>query len=304
MAENLPTVGNPVPVQPLPTLNSNPQPVYQQPVYDQPVYQQAAPQPAMQQPVYQQQPAPMMVAPAPAQTLTHSEAYQPSVLLVSHSSLFYWWPVWAVGYIMALVTQYEGVAVQLGGNTVWITPSNNPGVLFFLTLFTVIMISNVVVRGLASTVVILTMITATVTLAYFGLWDNILAFFGNLHIHLNQGAYFWFATLMCLVWTLTTFVFDRMSYWRVRPGQMTHEFVLGASSRSYDTENMSFEKRRDDVFRHWLLGLGSGDLIINAFNGGKPEELHIPNVLFVGLKVRAVEQLIAMRPGETETIKK
>jgi hypothetical protein len=76
--------------------------------------------------------------------------------------------------------------------------------------------------------------------------------------------------------------------------------VLGASERSYDTENMSFEKRRNDVFRHWLLGMGSGDLIINAFNGGHPEVIEIPNVLFIGMKIRAVQQMIAMKPTEIQ----
>ena len=28
--------------------------------------------------------------------------------IYSHSSLLYWWPVWAVGYVMALVTYWQG----------------------------------------------------------------------------------------------------------------------------------------------------------------------------------------------------
>ena len=59
--------------------------------------------------------------------------------------------------------------------------------IFFLTLFCVILITNVTARGLASAMVVLAMITVTVLLAYFGLWDRILGWFANLHIHLNYG---------------------------------------------------------------------------------------------------------------------
>jgi hypothetical protein len=30
------------------------------------------------------------------------------ILVVSHCSLFYWWPVWAVGFLMFLITAFTG----------------------------------------------------------------------------------------------------------------------------------------------------------------------------------------------------
>lgn len=30
------------------------------------------------------------------------------VKIVSHSNLFYWWPVWVAGYLMALLTYWDG----------------------------------------------------------------------------------------------------------------------------------------------------------------------------------------------------
>ena len=30
------------------------------------------------------------------------------IKVVSHSNLFYWWPVWAVGYLMAILTLIDG----------------------------------------------------------------------------------------------------------------------------------------------------------------------------------------------------
>src|SRR5215831_11955999 len=33
------------------------------------------------------------------------------VVIISHSPLFYWWPVWAVGFLMAALTYWEGYQV-------------------------------------------------------------------------------------------------------------------------------------------------------------------------------------------------
>src|SRR5262245_5452579 len=33
------------------------------------------------------------------------------VVVISHSPLFYWWPVWAVGFLMALLTYLHGYQV-------------------------------------------------------------------------------------------------------------------------------------------------------------------------------------------------
>jgi hypothetical protein len=125
----------------------------------------------------------------------------------------------------------------------------------------------------------------------------VLGWIGELNIFLNQGAYFWFSTLLFITWALATYVFDRFTYWVIKPGQITREHFWGAGSESYDTENMVLEKRRNDLFRHWILGLGSGDLKIHTY-GGRAEEIFIPNVLFVGFKIEAVQRLIAEKPAE------
>jgi hypothetical protein len=286
----------PYPGGPPAAAGGQPQPfVYQQPV---PVAPAPGYVPSPAAPAYQAPAAP----PRPAGQRNDAveevaEEDIPELVLVSHSPLFYWWPVWAVGYLMAVLTWSYGQTLQVGESTVRLYPSNNLGVLFFLTVFLVILISNVTVRGVASLAVILALTLAAVLLAYFRAWDVVLNWLGELNVYLNQGAYFWFSTLMLLTWGLTTFVFDRMSYWVIKPGQITREHFWGAGSESYDTENMTLEKRRDDLFRHWLLGLGSGDLRIHTF-GGRHEEIFVPNVLFVGYKIQAIQRLIAERPAE------
>jgi len=217
------------------------------------------------------------------------------VVIYSHSSLFYWWPAWVVGFLLAGLTYWGGQRYEVGNDSIWLYPDSNPGVVFLLTLFLVIVITNVSMRGLVSALVIVTAVLITVLLAYFQLWDPILAWLGNLKVQLNVGAYFWFSTLMFVVWALTVFVFDRLSYWRFRPGQVTQEFVFGAAAKSYDTENLVLEKYRDDVFRHWVLGFGSGDLHIRPY-GADREEIQAPNVLWIGRKIGAIQQLIATQP--------
>jgi len=249
------------------------------------------PQPVVvQQPAYTQ--APATIAQEPSDS---PETDRPELRIYSHSNLYYWWPVWVVGYILALLSYVQGQPRQIGSFPELFHTNSGPGVIFFLTLFLVILITNVSVRGLASGMVIMVVLLTTVTLAYFGLWDNILAWAGKLSVHMNLGGYVIFSTLMFGAWFLAVFVFDRMSYWRIKPGQITHEVVFGTGSRSYDTNGMMVEKHRDDLFRHWVLGLGSGDLRIHT-SGANRETLEVPNVLFVGAKIEALQRMIATEP--------
>jgi hypothetical protein len=222
--------------------------------------------------------------------------------IYSHSTFFYWWPVWVTGYVMALITRLDGQHLELGntGIWVWMHPSKNLGVLFTLIFFLVILITNITLRGLASAVVILAAAFTALLLAYFGWWENVLNWIGKVSIFMNMGFYVFFSSLVLLVWAVSVFVYDRMSYWRVTPGQLTQDVVIGGAQKSYDTRGMVFEKKRQDLFRHWILGFGSGDIHIST-TGARRETFSIPNVLFVDSKVSATQQMIAMQPDQYET---
>ena len=224
---------------------------------------------------------------------------RPSLRIYSHSPLVYWWSVWVTGYAMAALVYWRGERVTVGPYEEMFYPGSNPGVLFLLILTFVILITNVSVRGMASALVVMGAALISVVLAYFGWWDEVLGFFGNLKVQLSLGAYFWFSTLMFLIWAISTFVVDRMSYLEVTPGQVSSEVVLGAGTRSYDTNGMMLEKHQEDIFRHWLLGLGSGDLQIRT-TGATRETIEVPNVLFIASKITAMQRLIAVEPGATE----
>jgi hypothetical protein len=112
---------------------------------------------------------------------------------------------------------------------------------------------------------------------------------------MDLGFYIFFSTAILLIWLLTVFVFDHLSFWRIRSGQITNEHVLGAVESSYDTDNIVFTKQQDDLFRHWLLGLGSGDLQMQTM-GGRGVVAKVSNVLFLNAKVARIQRLIATKP--------
>jgi hypothetical protein len=64
---------------------------------------------------------------------------------------------------------------------------------------------------------------------------------------------------------------------------------------SYDTDNMVFTKVQDDLFRHWVLGFGAGDLQMQTM-GGRGVVARVSNVLFLNAKVARIQRLIATKP--------
>jgi hypothetical protein len=57
---------------------------------------------------------------------------------------------------------------------------------------------------------------------------------------------------------------------------------------------MVVAKRRSDLFRHWLLGFGSGDLLVKAA-GANAQQFEMHNVLFVESKLQLIQQLLKTR---------
>jgi amino acid transporter len=237
--------------------------------------------------------------PVPVQVVqpASNKVAQEEVRIYSHSTFFYWWPVWLTGYIMAAITRLDGQLVHIGNSEVWMHRSKNLGVLFTLIFFLVILITNVTLRGLASVVAILAIAFGALLLAYYGWWEDVLNWMGRVSIFMNMGFYVLFSSLVFFVWAFSVFVYDRLSYWRVTPGQLTYDAVIGGAQKSYDARGMVFEKHRQDLFRHWIIGFGSGDIEIST-TGARRETFSIPNVLFVDSKVGEIQHMIAMQPDQ------
>src|SRR5204863_3292183 len=115
-----------------------------------------------------------------------------------------------------------------------------------------------------------------------------------LQIFINAGGYIFLAMVLFILWAVTVFAFDHRTYLVVSSGQVKMCLAVGAGEQVMDTSGMTFSKKQDDLFRHWIVGLGSGDLIIHR-SVGQERDLDFPNVLFVGTKIREIERLIKER---------
>jgi hypothetical protein len=272
-------------------------------------------------------PAPPATAPIGANAVPDLE-----IRVYGHSNLFYWWPVWAVGFILALLTYLDGhvmavvpagtqiesgqvlpgdsqphdVLVAPPGTTVPPPPgakagepeprlrvaaNNNYGVVFVGTLLLVIVITNFIQRGLASVIAVAGFVIVSLVLALLGLWDDILAWFGGLDIRMNAGGYMAISVPLFVLWLFSTFVYDHLTYLVISRGQARIRQSVGEGEVAVDASGLLLEKKRDDLFRHWLLGLGSGDLHIKT---GGPANLNfdLPNVLLVGPKLNRIQNLL------------
>jgi hypothetical protein len=70
--------------------------------------------------------------------------------------------------------------------------------------------------------------------------------------------------------------------------------AVGAAETAYEVFGMVLDKKRDDLFRHWILGFGSGDLIVKT-GGPNPQTIELPNVLFVSSKLALAQQMLQER---------
>lgn len=212
------------------------------------------------------------------------------VVLISHSPVLYWWPAWLTAFLVALTTYAQGVA---GPNGEFTHPSNNPGLIFIMVMTLLIIFTNAKLRGVYSFLTMAVIAFFVVLFAWLGWWDRILSFIPQLSARANAGFYMVFGTVVLVVWLLGFFIFDRLIYWVVKPGQIIETRLVGGASHSYDTMGAVCEKQPADLFRHTILGLGAGDLKITA--PGK-EPIYIPNLLFADSKMRDVEKLVAVKP--------
>jgi hypothetical protein len=263
----------------------------------------------------------MSTSPAAPPTRSQDEV---EIKIVSHSNLFYWWPVWAVGFLMALLTLIDGhrmvvvpanTSVRHGAEEISdsivlpkgqhfpadskdedilkLRTSKSPtyGVIFAVTLLLVIVITNVPLRGMWSVVVIITVVLVSIIFGVAGWWERIFNFISLLDIRINMGGYLFISCVLLGLWLVTFIFFDRQMYIVFTPGQLKVCMEIGGGEKAYDTTGMTVEKKRSDLFRHWILGLGSGDLVVNTA-GAHVQHIEMPNVLFIGKKVQMIEDML------------
>jgi hypothetical protein len=284
---------------------------------------------------------PIPVAPVPVKGAGSGE-----IVIISHSNLFYWWPVWAVGFLMAILTAidghrmvlvtgdakvqrnlqvvtgveagqpktetFEGVYLKKGhllpdkldaqgklddpeSAKLHMAGSSSYGVLWAAMLLLVIFITNVPLRGLWSVVVIVIIILVAVIFALADWWTTIFNWISLLDIRINMGGYLFVSLILFGMWLIVTMFFDQQVYMIFSPRQLKVCTEVGGGEVAIDTQGMMIEKHRDDLFRHWILGLGSGDLTVKT-SGANPQVFHLHNVLFIGKKLQMIEALQKEQP--------
>ncbi len=256
------------------------------------------------------------------------------IKLISHSPLFYWWPVWVFGFGMAIWTYMENhrfmavpsdsviVSQKAADGTtthafhtkkeltkplqesVKLSDAGVPdafpvrvsqhawlGTLYAFVLVLTVFITNVPLRGLLSFMVIILLVVVALFITVFNGWDEVYDKLANLRIYINMAGYLLISTAVFTIWAVATFFFDRRTYILFSPGQIKVCEHIGASVRTFDASGVAFEKQRDDLFRHYILGFGSGDLIVRT-SGAERSEIRLQNVLGIGWKLKPVEDLL------------
>jgi hypothetical protein len=251
------------------------------------------------------------------------DARPDEVVIISHSPLFYWWPVWAVGFLMAGLSYWQGSLVafvppgtvaerqvqvpgQDGLRDILIAPrgsdgveqtqlrmtvSNNPGIIWAMTLLLVILATHVQLRGVWSFVVIIFLGFTTVLLAVLQLWDTILRAIGVIDIHINALGYLSISLVLFVLWLLMFLVFDRMKYMIFTRGRLRVRKAIGEGEKVFDMRGMVFERHRDDLFRHWLLGFGTADLTV-YLSGATTRQIEMPNVFGIAHKLALINRML------------
>jgi len=74
------------------------------------------------------------------------------------------------------------------------------------------------------------------------------------------------------------------------PARCAFRVEIGGEETVYDTSGMVVAKQRSDMFRHWILGFGSGDLIIKP--AGVAHPIEFSNVMNVSSMVAKIETMI------------
>jgi hypothetical protein len=255
-----------------------------------------------------------------------------AVRVVSHTGLLYWWPVWLTGFVLAGLTYLDGghlaivpegtKVTKVDDRTYTLTVPNRPGpsleqaaeatgrgeagfpvraswnrdygMVYVVVLLLVIAGSTIPLRGLWSVVAFMSALLLTGVLAYYDVWGVILEALGGLHVEISLAGYLLPSLVLLVLWLATVFGFDQLRYVRFTAGQFTVHQAVGDAREVYNTERVTIRKRRSDMFRHWILGFGAGDLVITVPNQGK--EIVLSDVLFADRRVQQIADLMRVRP--------
>jgi hypothetical protein len=223
------------------------------------------------------------------------------IRIFQHSNLFYWWVVWLYGFVCAGLTAAQGFGIKelaaagQAGQEKVILFHASPwlGLSFIGVVLFVVVFTNVRARGVYSFVLVLLAAAMVWGINKIPGIDTAVGWVSLLRVFSNLAFYLTFSTLLMLIWFFVTFFVDHFTWWRFSPGQVIEEHRVGqATGHAYNTEGMIIRRLPDDLFRHRLMGFGTGDFVVRPASG---ETFEIHNVWRANRKQRLLEKMIATR---------
>src|SRR5215470_16376801 len=131
-----------------------------------------------------------------------------------HSNFFYWWVVWAYGFLCALLTYFNGRTVNLfAEKQLYVHSSAWVGISFVALLLIVIFFTNYRVKGANSFIMILGIALLALFMAYMGWWGPVFNILPSLLIYMNLAFYVSVSTVLLGLWVLATLILDHLTYW-------------------------------------------------------------------------------------------
>ena len=169
------------------------------------------------------------------------------IKLVSHSMLFYWWPVWVFGLLFGCLSWLGGSRLAIvpegtrlrrgaklertnlradrsqgshrpaarGGESEGRRGVRHPGQFgqeFWHPLLHRAprghLQHHIPLRGLWSVIVLLSVVLLALVFAFLGWWQSIFTAFASLHIYISAAGYLFPAIALLLLWLITVFLFD------------------------------------------------------------------------------------------------
>ena len=187
------------------------------------------------------------------------------VRLVFHSPLRYWWPVWLVAGIMFLTTYFSG-------------EQGVYGIIFVTVLLIVIISPNLGNDEVAYFMVVITGIPAIAFACMF-----------QLPTEINATGFLVIGIPLFVVWFIDLWIVPKVSNVLITSKQIRVQEEIGDGTELVvDPHSLIVEVQSGFLFQ-WVLGFGSGDMIIRT-TGAEKREFVFRNVRFAWQKLGMIDK--------------
>ncbi len=207
------------------------------------------------------------------------------MIVYSHSSIIYWWSIWATSFGASILSFSAGERVDVGGYSAYIYGDAWLHVLFVVVVAVVMLFTNVRIRGIPGYVVFIMIASSIGALFYTSYWERVFVDVPGSFLALSGSFYAVFGIVFFVAWFLTVFIVDRATYLEVERGQVTDVNMITGETRSYPTLLAQIRCERTDPLVNFVLGMGwigfgTADIRISVPSDSKESSrtLRIPNV--------------------------